>query len=116
MASKQSTVDYIVDQLGGPDVVTAKKMFGEYGVYKDSKLVALICDNQLFVKPTDSGRAFIGPPGAAPPYPGAKPYFLILGESWDDSAWLCELFNRTAAALPLPKPKPEKSTPRKKKN
>lgn len=115
MASKQSTVDYIVDQLGGPSVVTAKKMFGEYGLYQDSKLAALICDGQLFVKPTEGGRAFIGAATEAPPYPGAKPYFLILGERWDDSQWLCELLKRTVAELPLPTKKPAKQKPAKKK-
>jgi TfoX/Sxy family transcriptional regulator of competence genes len=115
MATKQSTVDYVVDQLGGPDAVTAKKMFGEYGLYQDSKLVALLCDGQLFAKPTAAGRALLGSPTEAPPYPGAKPWFLISGERWDDSPWLCELFKQTAAELPLPKPKPVKQKPAKKK-
>lgn len=105
MASAQSTVDFIVDQLGGTGVVTAKKMFGEYGLYLDSKLAALVCDNQLFIKPTAAGRQFIGTPTEAPPYPGAKPYFLISGELWDDGAWMSQLVKITAAELPLPKKK-----------
>ena len=31
-------------------------MFGEYGVYVDGKMIGLICDDQLYVKPTASGR------------------------------------------------------------
>lgn len=105
MASAQSTVDFIVDQLGGTEVVTAKKMFGEYGIYFDSKMVALVCDGQLFIKPSAAGRQFIGTPTEAPPYPGAKPYFLISGERWDDGAWMSQLVRITAAELPLPKKK-----------
>ena len=105
MTSAQSTVDFIVDQLGGTDVVTAKKMFGEYGIYFDSKMVALVCDSQLFIKPSAAGRQFIGTPTEAPPYPGAKPYFLISGERWDDGAWMSQLVRITAAELPLPKKK-----------
>lgn len=105
MASAQSTVDYIVDQLGGTSVVTAKKMFGEYGLYFDNKMVALVCDGHLFVKPSTGGRQFIGTPTEAPPYPGAKPCFLISGERWDDSAWLSQLVRLTAAELPVPKKK-----------
>lgn len=105
MASAQSTVDFIVDQLGGTGVVSAKKMFGEYGLYLDSKLAALVCDNQLFIKPTAAGRQFIGTPTEAPPYPGAKPYFLISGELWDDGVWMSQLVKITAAELPLPKKK-----------
>lgn len=105
MASAQSTVDYIVDQLGGTSVVTAKKMFGEYGLYFDNKMVALVCDGHLFIKPSTGGRQFIGTPTEAPPYPGAKPCFLISGERWDDSAWLSQLVRITAAELPVPKKK-----------
>lgn len=105
MASAQSTVDYIVDQLGGPEVVTTKKMFGEYGLYFESKMVALVCDGHLYIKPSASGRQLIGTPTEAPPYPGAKPWFRISGEHWDDGAWLSQLVRITAAELPLPKKK-----------
>ena len=54
-------------------------MFGEYVIYSGEKIVALVCDNQFFVKPTAAGRAFIGTPVEAPPYPQAKPWFLIEG-------------------------------------
>ena len=56
MASQRSTIDYIVEQMGGPRLVSARKMFGEYGLFCDGKMVALVCDDQLFVKPTPAGR------------------------------------------------------------
>jgi TfoX/Sxy family transcriptional regulator of competence genes len=105
MSTNQSLVDYIVDQLSKAGEVSARKMFGEYGVYCDGKMVALICDDQLFVKPTIAGRTFIGEPVEAPPYKGAKPCFLIAGEKWDDANWLCELIKITTQELPLPKKK-----------
>ena len=48
-------------------------MFGEYGIYCDERIVALLSNIQLFVKPTDAGRAFAKGTEEAPPYPGAKP-------------------------------------------
>lgn len=105
MSSKQSTVDYIVDQLAAAGVVSGKKMFGEYGIYCDGKMFALVCDDQLFVRPTAAGRQFLGTPTEAPPYPSAKPHFLIAGEHWDDGEWLSELARITARELPLPKKK-----------
>ncbi len=105
MATKQSTVDLILDAMAGAGQVSARKMFGEYGVYCGGKLVALVCDEQLFIKPTDAGRAFLGEVDTAPPYPGAKPCFRIAGERWDDRDWLSELVRVTAAALPPPKEK-----------
>jgi hypothetical protein len=45
--------------------------------YCGEKLVALVCDDQLFVKPTLGGKAILGEPIEVPPYPGTKPYYLI---------------------------------------
>jgi TfoX/Sxy family transcriptional regulator of competence genes len=77
MASDKTFIEFIVDQMAGTGTISYRKMFGEYAIYCDGKVVALVCDNQLFVKPTESGRAYIGKVFEAPPYPGAKLYFLI---------------------------------------
>lgn len=78
-------------------------MFGEYAIYCNDKVVALVCDNQLFVKPTDAGKMMIEDIEEAPPYPGAKPHFLIGEERWEDRTWLSELIRKTADALSKPK-------------
>jgi TfoX/Sxy family transcriptional regulator of competence genes len=57
MASKQGTVDFILEQIAAAGTVSAKKMFGEYALYCDGKMVALVCDDQLFVKITEAGKA-----------------------------------------------------------
>ncbi|MGK5040420.1 TfoX/Sxy family protein [Janthinobacterium sp. GB1R12] len=109
MASQQGTVDFLLDQMAGVGSISAKKMFGEYGLYCEGKMFAIVADDQLFIKPTEAGRAWISAlctPQEAPPYPQAKPYFLIDGELWDEREWLTQLAQRTAAELPLPKPKP----------
>ncbi|MCE1255722.1 MAG: TfoX/Sxy family protein [Anaerolineae bacterium] len=110
MASNQSTVDYIVDQLSAAGAVSGRKMFGEYGIFCDGKMAALVCDDQLFVKPTPGGRAFIGEDQIeeAPPYPGAKPCLLIDGDKWENAEWLSELVLITTRELPLPKKKNKK--------
>ena len=59
MASRQETVDFIIDQTVNAGLVTAKKMFGEYAIYHDTKVVALVCDDDLFIKPTRAGKDFI---------------------------------------------------------
>jgi TfoX/Sxy family transcriptional regulator of competence genes len=105
MSTSQGTIDYIIEQMSGAGKITAKKMFGEYGVYCDEKIVALVCDDELFVKPTKAGRAFIGECEERPPYKGAKPYLYISGDQWDDDEWLSKLIKLSAAELPLPKKK-----------
>ena len=108
MASQQSIADYIVEQLAGSGV-TARKMFGEFGLFAEGKMVALICDDQLYVKPTEAGRAFLGPCPEGQPYPRAKPHFLIPGERWDDAEWLMRLIKLTTAELPVPAKKSRRS-------
>lgn len=109
MASDLSFVEYVRDQMHGAGAVTFRKMFGEYAMYVDEKIVALVCDNQLFVKPTASGRTLLGTVTEASPYPGAKPQLLIT-EQLEDQALIVELIRATAAELPMPKPKPAKKT------
>ena len=104
MASEQTFVDFIVDQIENAGEISAKKMFGEYALYSGEKMFALICDDKLFIKPTQAGRAFMGDVVEAPPYPGAKPSFLI-EEKVEDRGWLSELVRISVEELPKPKKK-----------
>ncbi|WP_019516456.1 TfoX/Sxy family protein [Sphingomonas sp. Mn802worker] len=108
MATQQRTIEFLLEQTAGAGGVTAKPMFGEYGVYVDGKMIGSVCDDQLFIKPTLSGRAHADPVSDAPPYPGAKPQMLIAADRWDDAEWLGELLRITAAELPTPKPRKSK--------
>ena len=107
MTSKQEYVDYVIEQIDNAGQITGKKMFGGYSMYSDGKLFALICDNKLFVKPTEGGRAFIGDVVEAPAFPGAKPTFLI-GDKIEDREWMSTLVRITIKELPDPKPKKKK--------
>lgn len=107
MASDQEFVDFVVGQIQKAGVITAKKMFGEYGIYSNEKMFGLICDNKLFIKPTKAGREFIGNPVELPPYEGAKPSFLI-EDKIDNREWLSNLVKLTLKELPEPKPKGKK--------
>lgn len=98
MASDLEFVTYVAAQMEGAGPITYRKMFGEYAVYCRGKVVALVCDNQVFVKPTEKGRLFIGTPIEAPAYPGAKNSFLI-EDRLDDRAWLGELIRLTEREL-----------------
>lgn len=100
-------MEYITDQIQNAGKITYIKMFGEYGLYSDGKIFALVCDNRLYIKPTEGGRRFIKDVVEAPPYPGAKPKFMI-GEKLEDRDWLSELVRITVRELPEPKPKKKK--------
>lgn len=105
MATQQSTVDFLLEQLEGAQNLRARKMFGEYALYCDEKVVALVCDDQLFVKPTEASPEFAEFCDEAPPYPGAKMYLKVSQEKWEDPEWLSSFIRQTTDALPLTKPK-----------
>jgi TfoX/Sxy family transcriptional regulator of competence genes len=104
MSSDENFVKFIVDQIDNAGVISYKKMFGEYAIYSDGKITALVCDDKLFVKQTEGGRSFIGDVIEASPYPGAKSSFLV-EDKFEDKEWLSELMRITATELPAPKPK-----------
>ena len=106
MASNTDFVQYIVDQCSGAGEITAKKMFGEYGIYCDGKIFGLICDDCFYVKPTEEGRHLLKRIDMRPPYEGAKEYFYIADV--DDHEYLSALVRETCKALPEPKAKKPK--------
>ena len=107
MATSKETAREIEDALM-PLNVRTRPMFGEYAVYCDDKTVGFICDDTLFIKPTEVSVGLLADCEAAPPYPGAKDYFVIDQERIDDGEWLRDVIQRMADALPLPKPKRRK--------
>jgi TfoX/Sxy family transcriptional regulator of competence genes len=107
MSSDLEFVEFVCDQISGAGRIAYRKMFGEFAIYCNDKVIALVCDNQFFVKPTVGGRTLIGTPTEGLPYPGAKPYFLI-GDVLDDREWVTNLARVTAKEVPPPKPKKPK--------
>ena len=65
-------------------------------------LLTLTSTYQLFVKPTEGGKAYIGDVVEAEPYPGAKLYFLI-EDKFEDRERIGELITMTAQELPMPR-------------
>ncbi|SEL76250.1 TfoX/Sxy family protein [Rhodococcus maanshanensis] len=108
MSTSRETVAHVLGQLEPLDV-RARAMFGEYGLYCDEKMVALICDDTVFVKPSGVSDAYLDAVSLAPPYPGAKDHLAIPQERLDDTDWLHEFIQRTADVLPAPKKKKPKA-------
>jgi len=57
MATSKEYIDYVLECLSHIEGISARKMFGEYGIYCGDKLFALVCDDQFFLKPTEAGKA-----------------------------------------------------------
>jgi TfoX/Sxy family transcriptional regulator of competence genes len=112
MATDQNFVEYVAEQIDLGDRLTRKKMFVEYALYVDGKVVAFVCDNSLYVKPSQAALELAPDLPQSPPYPGAKNY-PVADELLDDSETLRRFITETAALMALPKPKkPRKANSR----
>ena len=99
-------MEFVLEQISSMPTVRARKMFGEYALYCDDKVVGLVCDEQVFIKITPEGRALVGDRyEEGLPYPGAKPWMLVDGDEIEESDRMCSLIRATADALPSPAPK-----------
>lgn len=101
MACSEDFVQYIVEQCAGAGEITARKMMGDYCLYCNSVVVGLICDNSLFIKPTEPVKQMLREVVMRPPYDGAKEYFFITDV--DDRDYLAEIVKTTFINLPAPK-------------
>lgn len=106
MASTVEFVEYVCDQINFAGDIIYKKMFGEYSIYCNDKIIGLICNNQFFVKKTKIGETLLSSVKEGSPYTNAKPHFVI--DSFEDKEFLSKFIEKTYEELPMPKPKKKK--------
>ncbi|WP_126974842.1 TfoX/Sxy family protein [Frigidibacter oleivorans] len=113
MATAPGTVAFLLEQMEPAGVVSARRMFGEYAIYLEGKVVGLVIGDRLFVKPTPGALALAGDVALERPVPQITPYLPV--EDVDDAGALVALIRAAWADLPVPPPKkPRKTgTPRK---
>lgn len=101
MATSQSYLNFILEQLSGLDNIAYQKMMGEYIIYYNGKIAAYLCDDRLLVKILPSTVAMLPDAPHEPPYTGAKDMLLV--EKVDDRRFLEMLFHAMKSELPVPK-------------
>lgn len=98
-AAPQATMDWLTEQMGRAGKIRAKRMFGEWGLYCDDRFFGLVCDGELFLKPTAAVAKVTGGVEGTP-YPGAKPHLWVPQEDWDDADLMARLVRLTVDNLP----------------
>ena len=106
MASDLEFVEYVCEQIGDAGKISYKKMFGDYTIYCEKKVIGLICDNRFFVKKTQGGENFYSGCAEDFPYFGAKLHFVP--DRIDERDFMTGFIRATYDSLPDPKPKAEK--------
>jgi TfoX/Sxy family transcriptional regulator of competence genes len=107
MATRANTVDHLLDALA-PLPLSTRKMFGEYALYLDGKVVAFVCDDLLYLKPTPGAQTARSGCPTGHPYPGAKPHCLAT-DALVDQDYVSAAPKAIAAGLSAPKPKTPKT-------
>ena len=108
MPTRAQTIDDLCDALSDLHGLTTRKMFGEYALYLGTKVVALVCCDLFYVKPTAGALALVPNPTMAPPYRCAKPHICMEG-ALDDPDLVRSALRVAAVDLPDPKPKTKKA-------
>ena len=103
MATTSQTIDYLLEQLAGLTLVTARKMFGEYALYADGVTVALVCDDQLYVKIVPASVALADICEQDTPYPGARVHYLVEEHQLSTIKELPDILIDIAKSLPKKK-------------
>lgn len=101
MASSREYLDFILEQLPGPEDISWRGMMGEYILYYRGRVVGGIYDDRFLVKPTKSAAAMMPDAGRELPYEGAKEMLLV--EDVENKEFLRELLDAMYEELPAPK-------------
>jgi DNA transformation protein and related proteins len=114
MATQKETVEFILDRLDRAKTFSARPMFGEYGLYANGKVVALVCDDLLYVKIMPQSSALEAECEKDAPYPGAKPHYVVEESQLSTMVELPAILIGIAEALPAKKSKAKKAAKKKK--
>ena len=110
MSTQKETIEFILEKLRHPKRFSARAMFGEYALYADGKVVALVCDDQLYVKIIPASKELEEVCEKGEPYPGAKPHYVVEEEQLSLLRRLPATLFDIADSLPAKKKKKTKSS------
>ncbi len=105
MATQKETIEFILDHLGRAGSFSARAMFGEYALYANKKVVALVCDNQLYVKVLPASVMLENECDKDTPFPGAKLHYVVTEDQIVSMRALRKILLDIAKSLPEPKKK-----------
>lgn len=103
MASTLEFVNYVCEQIAAAGAITHRRLFEDYGIYCNGKIIGLVCDNQFFVKRTVQGAQLLGATAVANLQRDSQPYLVI--ESLTNTALLTDFVRITCDELPAPRHK-----------
>lgn len=107
MSTRKDTVEFILNKLGDKRF-SVRAMFGEYALYADKKVVALICNDQLYVKILPESAELEDICDKDEAYPGSKKFYVVEESQLSQIPHLSEILLNIAKVLLVPQKKIKK--------
>ena len=111
MSTQKETIEFILGKLWGRGDFSARAMFGEYALYADGKVVALVCDDLLCVKIVPASKELESQCEKGEPYPGAKPHYIVEEGQLSTIENLPSILSAIAESIPAKKKKAKRRRP-----
>ena len=105
MATQKETIAFLLQKLRPLERFSARPMFGEYALYADGKVVALVCDDLLYVKILPASQQLESVCEQGTPYPGARPHYIVEEGQFTSVANLAGILFAIAESVPAKKKK-----------
>lgn len=102
MATTESFIKYVCEQLEGIGEIRYKKMFGEYMVYINDKPVIIVCENTAYIKQLDIIKEEMKNAEVGYPYKGAKEHYILDIDNFEISK---EIVTKIEKVTAVPKKK-----------
>ncbi len=100
MATSQSFIEFVCEQIRGAGSVRYKKMFGEYMVYLNDKPIFLVCDATVYIKKLDTVQALLCEAETGVPYERAKEHYVL---DIENTELAVEVALALESVVPVPK-------------
>lgn len=107
MATSKEFADFVLDQIRSDFEVDVRRLFDAYMIYVNRKPMLLLCDDTVFIKQYESLGGILCDCPKAPPFEGARQWYILDPENSD---LLSEVI---ALAEPEARPAPKKKRRKK---
>ena len=103
MATSREYALFVENLFRGMDGFSMKRMFGEYGIYLQGRVLGFLCDEQILLLDTPTARKLLPDAERKELFPGSKLFIIFSDEG--NHHLLQSVAQAMWEELPVPKPR-----------
>ena len=103
MATSREYALFVENLFRGVEGFSMKRMFGEYGIYLQGRVLGFLCDEQILLQDTPTARKLLPNAERKELFPGSKLFIIFSDE--DNHHLLQSVAQAMWEELPVPKPR-----------